>query len=74
LSALREQCEAAATERQAAINDRRSRHELPVDEPDVCAYLYDDLDAFYPVLSVCASLAERATTLQERYERALARY
>lgn len=74
LSTLCDRCEAAAAERQAAIDDRRSRHDLPVEEPDVCAYLYADHEAFYPVLSICASLAERARTLRERDERALARY
>lgn len=72
LKTLRERCEAAAVERQAAIDDRRERHALPIDEPDICAYLYQPLDVTYPILSVCASLAERATSLQRQYERAIA--
>lgn len=74
LSTLRDRSEDAAAVRQIGIHDRRSRHDLSVDEPDICAYLYKDLDAYYPILGVCASLAERATTLQDREERAIALY
>ena len=74
LETLRERCHDAAADRQHAINDHRDRHDLPVDEPDVCAYLYAELDATYPVLALCAALVERVRTVQDRYSRALARY
>ncbi len=74
LATLRDRCEDAAAERQADINDGRSRHDLPVDEPDICAYLYKDLDVNYPVLAICASLGERATAIRDREERAMALY
>lgn len=71
---LHEYCEAAAANRQSTIDDRRSCHDLPADAPDICAYLYKSHDSTYPVLAVCADLAERITTLQMRYERAMAQY
>lgn len=74
LSRLQERCEAAAANRQSAINDRRSRHDLPVDAPGVCTYFYEAHDSAYPVLTVCADLAQRATTLRTEYRRAMARY
>ena len=74
LSRLREYCEEAAATRQSAIGDRRSRHCLPVDAPDVCAYLYKSRDTAHPVLALCADLAERATRLRTEYERAMVRY
>lgn len=74
LSRLEERCESAAADRQSAINEWRSRHDLPVDAPDVCAYFYEAQDSAYPVLAACAELAQRATTLQTAYERAMAEY
>lgn len=74
LSRLRKRCETAATNRQSAINERRSRHDLPIEAPDICSYLYESQDSVYPVLAVCTGLAQRATTLQTAYERAMARY
>lgn len=74
LSRLRERCETAAVNRQSAINERRSRHDLPIDAPDICAYFYEPQDSVYPVLAVCTGLAQRTTTFQTAYERAMARY
>jgi len=74
LSRLQEYCEEAATDRQSTIGDRRSRHGLPVDAPDVCAYLYKSRDAAHPVLAICAGLAQRATEIKTGYERAMTRY
>lgn len=74
LAVLRERCDTAAADRQSAIDERRSRHDLPIDAPDICAYLYEPQDSVYPILAVCTGLAQRATTLQTAYERAMARY
>ncbi|SFQ20889.1 hypothetical protein SAMN05216277_1372 [Halolamina pelagica] len=74
LSRLRERCDSTAANRQSAINDQRSRHNFPIDVPDVCVYLYETHDSAYPVLAVCADLARQATTFQTAYERAMAHY
>lgn len=74
LSRLQDNCEEAAANRQSAIDDRRSRYDLPAEAPDICAYLYKSHDSTYPVLAVCASLAEQITTIQTRYESAMAQY
>lgn len=68
---LEDRCEEAAATRQAVINRQRDRHSLPADEPDVCAYIYKDLDAVYPVLHCCTDLARRAATLRGRLEHAM---
>ena len=68
---LEERCEEAVATRQAVINCHRDRHSLPPDEPDVCAYIYKDLDAAYPVLACCTDLAHRAANLRGRHERAM---
>jgi hypothetical protein len=68
---LEERCEEAAATRQEIINQQRDRHSLPPDEPDVCAYIYKDLDAAYPVLACCTDLARRAANLRGRIERAM---
>lgn len=74
LSRLRDRCESAAANRQSSINDRRSHHNLPIDAPDVCAYLYQAHDSAYPILSVCTDISQRVTTFQTAYERAMAHY
>jgi hypothetical protein len=74
LSRLRERCESAAANRQSSIDDRRSHHDLPIDAPDVCAYLYQAHDSAYPILSICTGLSQRVTTVQTAYERAMAHY
>lgn len=74
LAVFRERCETAAADRQAAIKEQRSRHDLPVDAPDICAYFYESQNSAYPVLALCTELAQRATALQAAYERAMARY
>jgi hypothetical protein len=74
LSRLQERCESAAANRQSTINDRRSHQDLPVDSPDICAYLYQTHNSAYPILAVCIGLAQRITTLQTAHERTMARY
>lgn len=73
LARLERRCEAAVADRQSTIEDHRSRHGLPVDAPDICAYLYESHESPYPVLAAGTDLARRVTRLQTAYERAMAR-
>lgn len=70
---LRSECDSLAADRQAAIRRQRRRLWLPRDAPDVPAYLYRDLPATYPVLSVVADLGERVAERRRDVERAMAR-
>ncbi|MFB6220323.1 MAG: hypothetical protein ABEH90_02690 [Halolamina sp.] len=71
LLSIEADCETAATTRQRTIHRQRDRHSLPTDEPDICAYLYKDLDATYPILALCTDLADRASDLRRHTERAM---
>lgn len=71
LGTLRDRCNDVGVTRQRDINELRTRYDFPVDGPDHCVYLYQDLDAAYPILAGCASVAARLQTLQHRYERAM---
>jgi len=74
IGTLREHCDGAATARQQDIDELRARFDLPIEAPDICVYLYQGLDAAYPVLAGCASIAARFQTVQDRYEQAMAEY
>ncbi len=71
LQVLESRCADAARSRQRVINRQRNRHSLPIEEPDICAYIYDDLEATYPVLALCADLAHRASEIRRGVERAM---
>lgn len=71
LGAMLARLEDVAADRQAVINGHRDQYRLPVDGPDLCAYLYADLPTTYPVLSLCGDLARDATELRDRVEKTM---
>jgi hypothetical protein len=74
LGILEDRCEAAATKRQDVIGSRRERCGLPAESPDVCAYLYTELEEEYPLLALVASVTAEVNRLRGQYEAAMARY
>lgn len=71
LGVLLDHVEDATAERQAVIDHHRAQYHLPVDAPDICAYLYAELPTSYPVLYLCSDLARDVEALRERIERAI---
>jgi hypothetical protein len=71
LGQLETNCEDALDRRQRSVFDQRRAAWLPADAPDIARYLYQNLDADYPVMSVIADLLERISTLRSRVERAM---
>lgn len=73
LDTLAERVEELSDTRQRAIVAQRRRFHLPVDAPDVPAYLYGEFDDRYPLLSAFVRLQERVRTRRSERERAIAR-
>ena len=71
LLTLKDECEQAATTRQATIQDHRREYTLPLEAPDICAYLYKPLEPDYPVLSLCSELAHQIGTERRHVEHAI---
>lgn len=71
LLTLKNKCEHVATSRQAQINHHRTEYNLPVDAPDICAYLYDEFNTVYPILYLCCDLDRTVKNLQQDVERAM---
>jgi hypothetical protein len=68
---LKDKCEQAATTRQTTIQHDRQEYNLPIEAPDICAYLYKPLETTYPVLVLCSELAQRIETYRRRVEHAM---
>lgn len=71
LRTLETRCEQTATMRQATIHRHRPKHNLPIDAPDICVYLYTELESSYPLLSLCIQLSQRIEDARQHVERAL---
>jgi hypothetical protein len=64
LSVLSERCDEAASARQATIRTQRDELQMPTDAPDMPMYLYRDLEANYPLLSLIATLSQQIDQLK----------
>lgn len=71
LSTLQDKCESVVNMRQATINHHRTEYSLPVDAPDICVYLYEELETAYPILYLCSDLARRVENSRQQVERAI---
>lgn len=71
LTKLKEKCEQASTSRQATIHDHRTKYRLPIEAPDICAYLYKEFDTTYPILSLCSDLSRRVENGRKQLVRAM---
>ena len=71
LLTLADKCEHAATTRQATIHRHRTEYSLPIDAPDICAYLYDEFETAYPILRLCSGLARQIEQCRRQVERGM---
>lgn len=71
LLTLKNNCEHAATTRQATIHHHRTKYRLPIDAPDISEYLYEEFETGYPILCLCSDLAQRIENTRLRVERAM---
>lgn len=71
LLVLEDKCEHAAATRQATIHRHRTEYDLPVDEPDICVYLYDEFELSYPILGLCSDLALKIDNHRQQVEHAM---
>lgn len=71
LGQLETKCEDALNCRQRSVFDQRRAAWLTADAPDIARYLYQDLEANYPVMAAIADLLDRVKTLRRRVERAM---
>lgn len=71
LLTIKDNCEHAATTRQATIHHHRTEYSLPVDAPDICVYLYEEFETAYPILCLCSDLARRIENYRQQVERAM---
>lgn len=72
LLAVREDCDAVAADRQAAVREQAHRLSLSMEAADVQRYCYGPLPVAYPVLSAVTALDERVERCQRAIERAMA--
>lgn len=71
LQDLQSECDEVAADRQAAIRRQHRRLWVPRSAPDVPAYVYQELEETYPVLSTIADLGEWITSRHRLLERRL---
>lgn len=71
LAVLEQRCEELAASRQSTLREQRRSLRLPVDGPDVPTYVYQSLDADYPVLSAVAAVVETIEETRTSVERAM---
>ena len=71
LLTLKNKCEQAATTRQVTIQDHRREYSLPIEVPDICAYLYKPLETDYPISALCSELAHQIETYRRNVEHAM---
>jgi len=72
LLAVREDCDAVAADRQAAVHEQAHRLSVSIETADVQRYCYGWLRVAYPVLSAATDVSDRVETCRRAVERAMA--
>lgn len=70
---FQERCERVANRRQHTITAQREQYDLPSDEPDIYAYLYQEFEPTHPVLYHCTDLLGDIETALTRVEWGMSR-
>ena len=71
LLVLEEKCNAAVDCRQESLVEQRRSLSLPIQGPDVPTYVYQGLEATYPIVATAADTLEHVESLRRDVERAL---